>query len=128
MTRDISSGNDVLDVRDIIARVEELEGEYDTAADKEDEAERLEELNKLNALLDELCGNGGDKQWRGDWYPITLIRDSYFVEAMEEDLKSLGYLPKDMPWWIEIDMDKTAANMQQDYSSVDYDGETYWYR
>lgn len=35
---------------------------------------------------------------------------------------------EDFPSWIEIDWEKTAANVQQDYSSLDWDGVTYYYR
>src|SRR5688572_31690522 len=108
-TKEITNSDDVIDVRDVIARVEELEADPDAirsynrlsepcadcGADPNEQhdadceggshsIELAEELVKLNALLDELRGNGGDEEWRGEWYPITLVRESYF----EEDRKS----------------------------------------
>jgi len=131
-TLDLAAG--ILDVRDIIERIETLEDELlaafneqqgiegdDTETDDptdgafrewckvtvhEDSAEYL----ALCVIIDELCGNGGDEQWRGEWFPVTLIRDSYFVDAMRELVQDIGDLPRDIPAYVEID------------------GETYWYR
>lgn len=140
--REISSNEDYLDVRDVIARFEELEGDRENAAgdaDEQDAAERDaliafdeseegQEYAKLKELLADLSGNGGDEQWRGDWYPITLIRDSYFVEAMQELVSDIGDLPKEIPSYLEIDWKATADNLRVDYTSTEFDGVTYWYR
>lgn len=115
---------DVIDVRDIIARVEELEPQVDTIG----EGEHIAEWNMLTRILYELKGYGGDEQWRGDWYPITLIDDRYFVEYVQDLLDDCGELPRDLPHYIEIDWRATARNIQTDYSSVEVDGRTYWYR
>lgn len=80
----------------------------------------------LQELLSELCGNGEDEQWRGDWYPITLIRDSYFEQAMDELLEDIGDLPKDLPSYLSITVDYKA--LQMDYAACEIDGVTYWYR
>jgi hypothetical protein len=141
-------GGDVFDIRDMIARVEELETEREllvdeledaeagtepyTAAkealDAWDESDDGKELAFLAAFLEEVKGYGGDEQWRGDWYPVGFIRDSYFTEYAMDLLKDIGDLPKDIPHYIAIDEEKTAENIQQDYSSVDFNGGTYWYR
>ena len=88
--------------------------------------EDREELATLESLLNELKGYGGDEQWNGDWYPVTLIRDSYFETAMDELLEDIGEMPKDIPSYLTISVNYDA--LQQDYSSVEYDGVTYWYR
>ena len=133
---------DVIDVRDIIARVEELENDRDDymapnrdghmtmigadwAADNSDDAA---ELAALQTILDELKGYGGDEQWRGDWYPITLIGEHYFTEYAQDLLADCGELPRDLPHYIEIDWQATARNIRIDYSPVDIDGVAYWYR
>lgn len=125
-----SNTDDIIDVRDIIARVEELREEVEAYAEKMDDwqanADNVEELETLETLLADLRGNGGDEQWEGDWYPVTLIRDSYFNEAMDELLEDIGELPKDLPCYLFITVDYRA--LQMDYSSVEYDGVTYWYR
>ena len=144
MSTDFSFRDDMLDVRDLIERFEELEttkeemledvpaSEYGNIENplwmKWEDSDEFEELKKLEDILDELKGNGGDEQWKGDWYPIALINSDYFTEYIEEELKDCGYLPKDMPWWIEIDMEKTADNCKADYTTIDIDEETYYYR
>ena len=112
---------DTIDVRDIIARFEQLEDASDGLPD-------AEERTQLAAILDDLKGNGGDEQWRGDWYPVTLICDSYFTYYAREMLEDCGTIPRDFPWWVEIDWDATARNVRVDYTPVDIDGVTYWYR
>ncbi len=145
---------DVLDVRDIIARVEELESELQDAMDANEEGHTLEtlaeyvdairqdcsaahahplineaeELTALRAFLEELAGSGGDEQWRGDWYPVTLIRDSYFVDYVQELLEDCGDIPKNLPHYIHIDWESTARDIRVDYSGADFHGVTYWYR
>lgn len=115
---------DIIDVRDVIARVEELEPQVDAIG----EGEHIAEWNKLTRLLYELKGYGGDEEWRGDWYPVTLVDDAYFVDYARELVIDCGELPRDVPEWIEIDWRATARNIQTDYLSVEINGRTYWYR
>jgi hypothetical protein len=140
MSRDISNHDDTIDSRDIIERFEELEADRENAVGDvgaEQENNALAEWDQssdgleyaaLKTLLDDIKGQGGDEQWRGDWYPITLIRDTYFVEAMQELLEDIGDIPHHMPSYLVIDWDATANNLKQDYTSVDFDGVTYWVR
>ena len=135
MARDISSSDDTIDVRDVIERVEELremaEAEnWNTDQDSEDydPSPDQEELITLERVMDDLKGNGGDEQWEGAWYPGNLIRETYFVDAMQELVQDIGDLPRDIPSYLEIDWEKTAENLRADYSSVEFDGVTYWYR
>jgi hypothetical protein len=132
---DISNNEDTLDVRDIIARVEELEDERD--AIDEDDADALaewktendEELDELTELLSDLKGYGGDEQWRGDWYPGTLIRDSHFRDYAEELADDIGAVDSNASWPMTcIDWDQAARELRQDYSAVEYGSVTYWYR
>lgn len=130
-TIDIETLNseDIIDVRDIIERVEELESEIEDACEAKD-VEAIEayqpELDTLRAILEDLKGYGGDEQWRGDWYPVTLIRDSYFNDYMDEMLEDCGELPKNLPCYLSITVDYKA--LQMDYTSIEIDGVTYWYR
>ena len=132
--------SDVFDIRDVIARFEELEGMRENACtgenDSEDEALLAEfdasdegkEYAAIADFLGDVKGYGGDEQWRGDWYPVTFIRDSYFTEYAEELVQDIGDLPNNIPDYIAIDWEQTANNIRQDYSSVEIDGDTYWYR
>lgn len=125
------TGQDIIDVRDLIARFEELESLKDNAGGTFNEpytAEDAEELKALQALLSDLKGNGGDEQWRGDWYPLSLIREGYFVAYTEELVKDTEGLPRDFPSYIVVDWEATAENVKADYSTVEFDGQTYYYR
>lgn len=130
MTVTISNTDDVIDLRDVINRVEELE-EIDGIEDLIDnltENDDAKELVMLREFLGECQGYGGDEQWRGDWYPVTAIRDSYFTDYTQQLLEDIGDLPKDIPHYIAIDWEATAKNIQVDYTGVEFDGVTYWVR
>ena len=155
MSTDFSNKSDVIDIRDVFERIEELEDELSPIEEKEDEIESLdpdedkeeirvakEELEKLRADLEneaeelkilmdfvgEFEGYGGDEEWRGSWYPLTLVNEDYWVEFCEQECKDLGYIKDDHPWWIKIDWEETAEIMQQNYTSGEYDGVTFWGR
>ena len=122
---------DIIDVRDIIERVEELESEIEDACEAKD-VEAIEayqpELDTLRAILEDLKGHGGDEQWRGDWYPVTLIRGTHFADYTQEMLQDCGTIPRDLPHWVHIDWEATAREVKVDYSEVEIDGVTYFYR
>jgi hypothetical protein len=139
VTEAIDNRADLIDVRDVIARVEELADEHDRLeeAASESDADReafetwedREEYNALQELLSALKGYGGDHQWEGEWYPVTLIRDSYFREYAEQFADDIGAINADATWPLcHIDWEAAAKDLQQDYSSVDFDGVDYWYR
>lgn len=113
--------DDIIQVEDLTDRLNWLEG-HEPEELPEDEANELIALTKL---VNELQGMGGDHQWRGEWYPASLIRDSYFEEAMDEMVADCYALPE-LPSFMTITLDYAA--LQQDYSSVDVDGVTYWCR
>lgn len=126
-TLDLSA--DIIDVRDIIARVEELETELESQESATCDADTIAERNALLDILADLEGMGGDEQWRGVWYPLTLIRDSYFRDYAEELADDIGAIPRDAAWPLTcIDWDQAARELRYDYSGVDIDGTTYWTR
>lgn len=112
-TKPIENDQDVIDSRDVIARIEALQG-------TEDEGE-LKELAALEALAKEAEGYAPDWQ-----HGEALIRDSYFESYMDEMLEDCGELPKDLPCYLSITVDYKA--LQMDYTSVEFDGVTYWIR
>lgn len=147
MTAEISNSEDVIDSRDVIARIDDLESErqdlvaaIDNAkADVEDDDspvrsaetdlevwddENGDELKALKALAEEVEG------YAEDWnYGASLVRDSYFVEYAQQLADDIGAINKDARWPNDcIDWDKAAGELQQDYTSVDFDGVTYWVR
>ena len=112
---------DILDVRDLIDRFEELE----VAADNDEMAE----FKLLSEVLQELCGNGGDEQWRGDWYPLTLIRDSYMQTYAQDTAEDCGMLQDSTAWpYTYIDWEQATREFKMDYTSIDINDITYWYR
>ncbi len=152
MTDSIDTNADILDVRDVIARFEELETEREdlnlalhgdgdttgeltaisadasTALNDWDLSDEGIEHRNLIGLLSDLKGYGGDEQWRGDWYPITLIARSYFVDYCRELVSNIGDMPREIPSYLEIDWTATARNLEVDYSTVDFGGNEFLYR
>ena len=88
-----------------------------------DASDEAAELKALEALAEEAEGCATDWTYGG-----TLVRDSYFVDYCREMLDDTGELPKDLPSYIVIDWEKTIENLQVDYTSVKFDGVTYWIR
>ena len=152
MTREVSNSADVLDSRDIIARIEELEeleAAYATAkeafeglgddatADDTDEAERAlqaaeegfdedaqEELKSLRELEEQAEGYSGD--WR---HGATLIRDSYFKTYAQELAEDIGAINRDAAWPNScIDWEQAADELKADYTAVEFGDVTYWVR
>jgi hypothetical protein len=129
---------DIIDVRDIIDRVEVLEalrepGPVDLGDDDDNETDQdtlFAELATLEGVLDDLKGYGGDEQWRGDWYPVMLIADSYFEDYARELAEDIhGNELRNASWPFDhIDWSAAAEACQQDYTSTDIVGSTYWYR
>lgn len=113
----IDNTDDVIDSRDVIARLEYLR---DGDGLTDDEKRELDALIKLD-------GEGRD--YAPDWeYGATLIRDSYFTDYARELLEDCGDIPKDIPHYIAIDWDQTAHNIRVDYTPVDFGNVTYWVR
>jgi hypothetical protein len=152
MNTNISNTDDVIDSRQVIERIEELTELRDAVKEVEEELaeakaegdannivdaeQRLEsaladftevekyELEALEALQEEAEGYSED--WK---YGATLIRDSYFTTYAQELAEDIGAVSKDMQWpLLYIDWEKATEELQMDYTSVDFDGVTYWVR
>lgn len=121
---------DIIDVRDIIARIEELAQDLTTySAEAHAHPELLEEHAALCAIMADLAGAGGDEQWDGDWYPLTLIRKSYFKDYAQELAEDIGAINPNTSWPNNcIDWDVAARDLQMDYTSTDIGGVTYYFR
>lgn len=119
----------VIDSRDVIARIEELEGEVlnddgviDQSNEDADYRDKCGELAALQALADEASGYAADWQ-----HGETLIRDSYFKDYAMELADDIGAIDNNASWPLTcIDWDQAARELQMDYSAVDFDGVTYW--
>ena len=115
------AGEDVIDVRDLIARFEEIEESTD-----EDE---VSEAKTLRALLDDLEGNGGDEEWRGSWYPLLLIAEHNMQAYAQETAEECGMIPEGGAWPTYcIDWEWATREFKMDYTTTEYEGVTYYYR
>lgn len=87
----------------------------------EDSAEAAKELAVLEKLVGELRGYGGDHQWEGDWYPASLISESYFTDYARELAHDIyGTELRDAKWpFSHINWEDAADTLRQDYSSID---------
>lgn len=162
MTTPITNRDDMIDTRDLIARIEDLEGEREGLTDdvesceealaeylqtegaspelmqeslaaaeaalKAWDDENLEELTSLQELAKQ-CESLPDYR-----HGEQLIRDSYFAEHIEQLINDCYDMPKEMksgewPWrHMTLDLAAAAEEAHMDYTSVDFDGVTYWVR
>ena len=128
MTKEIINTEDVIDSRDVIERIGDLESmiednEEEAEEDQEDLTDEKEELEILKALAEEASGSS-------DWpHGEALIRHSYFEEYAQELAEDIGAINRDMSWPNNcIDWEQAARELQMDYMNVDFDGVEYWIR
>ena len=123
MANPIDNSMDVIDSRDVIARIEELENDRDDENVGLLEIE-VAELEALTALADEASDYAPDWQ-----YGATLIRDSYFEDYAQELAEDIGAIGSNATWPNNcIDWERATRELQMDYTEVDFDGVTYWIR
>jgi len=143
----------ILDTRDLNTRLEELEDELEgleeALADAQEELEALDEdddrteafeavADALDALQTFLTDDGLQDELKElrelrdeipEWqHGEALVPVDDWEEYVQELLEDCGTLPKDLPWYVVIDWTATAENIAQDYSTIDYQGETYYFR
>jgi hypothetical protein len=150
MRRDISNTADILDSRDIISRIEELESELSDAydahmierAEEQREpitfeqwltfnADRLDFALQSEAIeLQVLRAVASQGEGYGDWeHGETLIRESYFETYARELADDIGAVKDDAGWpGRHIDWEAAAKELKADYTEVDFDGVTYLMR
>lgn len=128
-TQEITLTEDVLDSRDIIARIEDLEDTIGTAktecleqygddenyeealaAHMEQFEEEIAELAKLKELESEFSSYA---DWKGG---ETLINEDHFVDYVKQLLEDCGEIPANLPHYIVIDWEDTADNIRADYN------------
>ncbi len=97
--------------RDVISCIDDLQ---------DDASSDAEELKALQALDEE--GRDATSEWvHGE----VLIRDSYF----EDYAQQFAAIDRNAEWPVNcIDWKQAAEQLQQDYSSVNFDGQDYWIR
>ncbi len=118
-TTAISNNQDIIDSRDVIERINWLE-----AVPPDNTQEDNDELAILQKLAEQAEG------YASDWtYGEALIRDSYFEEYAQDLAEDIGAIQDNAQWpYSYIDWKRAAQELQADYTSVDFDGVTYWIR
>lgn len=119
----ISNRDTVLDTREILDRIDELQGIEDTDRDEAD----TEELAQLQCLIKDVEGLTSEDPWDG----IALVREDYFEEYARELARDIGAIRNQdpQPWPLYcIDWKEAAAELVTDYMEVDFDGQTYYFR
>jgi transcriptional regulator with XRE-family HTH domain len=112
-SKDEPSAEELAEINGVLEAAKESLGEFDTS----DEGEELEDLK---ALQDEAEGYA-------DWiHGAILVHDDYFQEYAQNFAEDLG-MDRTQPWpYSCIDWEKAADELKQDFTSVDFDGETFW--
>ena len=125
MADSIDNTQDMIDSRDVIARIDELSARRD---DDEQtyplDADERAELTALESLAEQAEGYAPDWQ-----YGAQLIRDSYFEDYAQELAADIGAIQDDAKWPATcIDWEQAARELQMDYTEVEFDGVAYWVR
>jgi antirestriction protein len=101
------------DSRQLIERMEEIDGDTDP--------ELQEEYAQISEILDEI----GDEAA----YGVSLIREDYFEDYARELAEDIGAIDADAAWPNNyIDWEAAANALQMDYTSIEIQGDTYYYR
>ena len=107
--------NKLEEISDKESEIQECEFEYNRYS---------EELEELKSLKEEISDNSDEDFECG----IQLINENDIDDYLHELLIDCGYIPKDMPSWIEINWQATYDNMKQDYSEIELNGNTFYVR
>ena len=145
MANTISNQDDVIDSRDVIERIEELQSTLESYHDDQettlsfefalqdtanfpDNVEEFEELRHLLALQSEAESSP-------DWiHGECLIREDHFTDYIEQLIDDCCELPEEFksgewPWrHMTIDFEAAANEAKADYIEADFDGVTYLIR
>lgn len=155
MTNPIDNTQDLIDSRDIIERIEDLEAALQEAyeATKEKGETNLDFDEWREAVISDQSAAHENEFWDdakelralqalakecdhvSDWaYGETLIREDYFTKYIENLIDDCYEMPKEMnsgnwPYrHMTIDYEAAAEEAKIDYEEVDFDGVTYFIR
>lgn len=127
-----------LKIKDLNAAIEEVEKEpepfsiivlgtcYFITQEWEFTQEEQDELQALEDLLDSIEGDG-DIKFEGRWFPSELIAEEYFEDHAKKLAEGLYDNMDNWPFTC-IDWEQAASELQHDYISVEFEGDTYYYR
>lgn len=121
---------DILDLRDLADEYDELVEKLDSEDESfcHEDQTRLFQLKKLEKDLDRSLRDAADEE------PI-LVPECEWVDYCQELADDCGYLPRagnygrdHNPLMDHIDWKSWADAVAQDYSTVEFEGTTYYYR
>ena len=107
--------SDIIDSRDLLEELETL--------DEEDSYDK-ERIEMIDDLKEEV---GKDNFEMG----VTFIRENYWVQYCEDLAYDCGYMDRQdnsNPLHYHIDWQGWADAVEMDYSQIDFDGDTYYWR
>lgn len=144
MARTISTDDNVIDSRDVIARIDaltdELQDVYDGLIDAGHELAPFADWCAAQVDGDLEAAYAELRVWRDvqdqsegycDWtHGEPLIRDSHFEDYARELAEDLyGDKLRDARWPFDhIDWESAADALRADYMGIDVDGVAYWVR
>lgn len=116
----LDGNDDFFDSRDAQERIDTIEA----IAVIEREPEMQDELDALYDLMDSVGDSAG---WK---YGLIFIHDDNFTQHVEEWYQEVYFVDANIPpeLWVAIDWDLVVPDFQQDYTSVTFLGQEYWYR
>lgn len=129
-TETIDNTKDLIDSRDVSRRIDELDDEreaYDDVAtgDEDWETDNEDDAKELAALI-RFRDDANTSEWKSG---VTFVRDSHFTDYAEQLADDIGAIDSNAKWPLNhIDWDAAADELKTDYSSVEFDGVTYWYQ
>ncbi len=136
MTTPTNTDN-IIDTRELIEALEERQGIVDALAEAVEsgdaaaiatEEDELAAWDEDNAGLVEFAAECEDT-FSDYHHGEMLISDGYFETYAQELAYDIGAVPSDVSWPLTcFDWDAAAEALQVDYTSVVWNGATYWGR
>jgi antirestriction protein len=139
-----------LDTRDLEERLNELHDEFQTWLEQLTDDEKKEIADNWEEPLDRMeehhfkdewmIATSDGEEYKGiqdlkdqfgrEWFDgVELIREQDFEEYAQDFAERIGAINHNADWpACHIDWEAAANSLMADYSSVDYDGETYYFR
>lgn len=147
---EISNTDDIIDSREVIDRISELESELEDGPYEEFREEQIEagipedEIDAFDTWLDNtaqtdhlysleceellmLRALAEEGESLSDWrYGVTLIHPSHFQTYAQELAEEIGAIDPDARWPANcIDWEQAANELRVDYTTIDFDGVDY---
>lgn len=136
--------NDVFDSRDLIEYQEHLQEElielWNDVMPEGEEVENFQDIDIANDIfyhahqneiehLEDISNFISELESSSDFtYGEAIIHESYFVDYCKEFVEDVGYIPNDLPSWIEshIDWDGVSDEIMKDYIEGSFEGNSYF--